>query len=293
MTSDVLARFGASVRDARRGRGWSQQELGERSRVSQSAIWAVETGAGARIDTLERICKAFGGELSLEARLPYAGEAAPQSDRGHARCVGSTRRLLEVAGYVCATEQEVLDGPWRGWIDLVAYSSTLRRLVVVEIKTELQDAGALDRQVGRYVRLCLSVARRHGWVVTEIAVIVVVLATAANDAFLIANRQTLDASFPVRGRGAMSCVLDGGPVRGRMLVAIDPRRRGKRSLLRSAADGRRTAAPYRDYRDFVTALDAPQGGRAGRAGTETRPAPPHPAGMPGRVGRVTVNRASR
>jgi transcriptional regulator with XRE-family HTH domain len=252
-------RIGAAIRDARRTRGWSQAELGARSALSQSAVAAIEKGSAGRIDTMERICAALGGELVLDVRLPFAGDGPRQVDSVHARCVGSMRRLLESADHVCATEQEILDGPWRGWIDLIAYASTLRRLVIVEVKTELRDAGALDRQVGRYVRLCLDVARRHGWSVVEIAVIVVVLATAVNDAFLIANRQVLGAAFPIRGRQAISCVLDHGPIQARMLVMIDPRHRGRSALLRSAADGRRTAAPYTDDRAFVATLDAARG----------------------------------
>lgn len=240
--------------------------------VSQSAIAAIEAGAGGRIETLEGICGALGGELVLDVRLPFAGDGPRQADRGHARCVGSIRRLLEDAGHTCATEQEILDGPWRGWIDLVGYKASLRRLVIVEFKTELHDAGALDRQVSRYVRLCLAVARRHDWSVEEIVVIAVVLATTANDAFLIANRQVLGTAFPVRGRSAVSCLLDSDPVRGRMLLMLDPRRRGRRSLLRSAADGRRTPAPYGDYRSFVTALDSPRVGAATRPGSAPRDA---------------------
>ena len=267
------------IRNARRARGWTQGEVAERSGVSQSAIGAVEGGAGARIDSLERICGALGGELVLEARFPFVGDAARQADRGHARCVGSVRRLLEAAGHVCATEQEILDGPWRGWIDLVGYSPTLRRLVIVEIKTELYDAGALERQVGRDVRLSMTVARRHSWSVGEIAVVVIVLATTVNDAFLIANRQVLGAALPVRGRSAVSCVLDAAPVGGRMLLMLDPRRRGRRSLVRTAADGRRTEAPYRDYRTFVAALDLPRAGTTRRAaGSMDRPRQGHVRG---------------
>jgi transcriptional regulator with XRE-family HTH domain len=266
MASAASDRIGGAIRDARQARGWSQAELGAQSGLSQSAIAAIEKGSAGRIDSLERICTGLGGELVLDVRLPFAGDGPRQVDRGHARCVGSMRRLLESAGHVCATEQEILDGPWRGWIDLIAYDSKPRRLVIVEVKTELQDAGALDRQVGRYVRLCLDVARRHGWAVVEIGVIVVVLATAANDAFLIANRQVLGAAFPIRGRQAISCSLDRGRIQARMLVMIDPRRRGRRALLRSAADGRRTAAPYKDYGAFVATLDAARG--AGRGGDQ-------------------------
>jgi len=56
-----------------------------------------------------------------------------------------------------------------------------------------------------------------------------------------------------------------------MLLMIDPRRRGRRALLRSAADGRRTAAPYADYRAFVATLDADRGVGRGGARVGSRP----------------------
>ena len=254
MGVSARATFGAVIRTARKARGWTQEELGRRAELPQSVVAAVESGAGARVESLERICRALDGQLVLDARLPFSGNPVRQVDVAHARCVGSVRRLLEVAGHVCVTEQEIVEGPWRGWIDLVAYDAVRRRIVISEIKTELRDAGALERQVERYVRSCLGVARERGWVVEEIVVVVVVLATAANDAFLIANRHVMKGAFPVRGRVAVATLLDGAPAPGRMLVMLDPRRRGRRAILRSTADGRRTAAPYRDYAAFAATI---------------------------------------
>lgn len=240
--------------------------------MPQSVVSAVEAGEGALVETLERLCRALGGELRLEPRLPFAGEVGRQADLGHARCVGAARRLLEAAGFACATEQQVVEGPWRGSIDLVAFDEVARRLVLVEVKTELRDAGALERQVERYAHLCLDVSRRQGWKAREIAVVVLVLATSEVDAFLVANRDVMAGAFPVRGREAIACLLDRGPVRGRALLMLDPRRRGRRALGRTRADGRRTPAPYRDYRSFVTAIRSGAGRKPGSVPpTDDRP----------------------
>jgi hypothetical protein len=217
-------------------------------------IWAIEAGDGALVESLERVCGALDGELRLEARLPFAGSGPRQTDLGHARCIGAVRRLLEASGYTCATEQVVVDGPWRGFVDLLGFDAIAHRLVLVEIKTELRDAGALERQVERYASRCLDVARRLGWRVQELAVVVLVLATADADAFLIANREAMAGAFPVRGREGVGCVLDRGTIRGRVLLMLDPLRRGRRALGRARVDGRRTAAPYRDYGSFVASL---------------------------------------
>jgi transcriptional regulator with XRE-family HTH domain len=251
MTVTTRQAFGTSIRTSRAARGWTQKELAARAGVRQSVVCAVESGDGARIETLQRLCVALGGELRLEARLPFPGEGAGQFDAAHARCVGAARRILAAEGYACATEQMVTDGPWRGWIDLVGYCARTRRLVIVEIKTELRDAGGLERQVDRYVRRSLEVARHHEWQVTELVVVVLVLATAEADAFLIANREVMASAFPVRGREAIEALLDRGHVRGRMLLMLDPRRRGRRALSRSRADGRRTTAPFRNAHAYL------------------------------------------
>jgi transcriptional regulator with XRE-family HTH domain len=267
MASVPCGRFGATIRTSRIARGWTQRQLADRACVPQSVVSTIETGGGGELATLERVCVALGGVLRLEAQIPYAGDGPRQLDLGHARCVGRARRLLEAAGYACVTEQEVIDGPWRGRIDLLGFDATIRRLLVVEVKTELHDAGGLERQVDRYARLCLDVARRRGWRVAEVAVAVLVLATAEADAFLFANREVMAGAFPIRGRAAIECLLDRKPIRGRLLLMLDPCRRGRRAVGRSRADGRRTPAPYRDYRAFVRAISGKGNSLGGSAAT--------------------------
>jgi hypothetical protein len=163
----------------------------------------------------------------------------------------------------------VIDGQWRGRIDLLGFDATVRRLVVVEVKTELLDAGGLERQVDRYACLCLDVARRRGWRVAEVSVAVLVLATAEADAFLLANREVMAGAFPVRGRAAIDCLLERKPLSGRILLMLDPCRRGRRAIGRSRADGRRTPAPHRDYRAFVAAIGG-RGNSPGGSAARTR-----------------------
>ena len=263
MKSTARARLGASIGAARRARSWTQQQLAGVAGVSQSLVSLAERGGRVELDNLERVCSSLGGTLTVEARFPELAVPRRQLDVAHARCVASMRRLLERQGHACLTEQEVRDGAHGGWIDLLAFDAARHRLIVVEVKTELFDAGGLERQVGRYARLCLDPARRAGWRVAEVVVAIVVLVTAANDAFLDANRESLRRSFPIRGGEAVACLLEGGPVRGRLLVMIDPRRRGRRALGRARVDGRRTAAPYRDYRDFVVTLGKTPASRRG------------------------------
>ena len=50
---------GSRIRAARLERGWSQQELGSRARLSISTINGVETGADIRLGTLHAIAEAL------------------------------------------------------------------------------------------------------------------------------------------------------------------------------------------------------------------------------------------
>ncbi len=250
--SEIRVRLGAAVRDARRDRGWSQAVLGISAGLSQSLISDIEAGGvGASIESLASVAGALDAELSIDLRPPRVVGRADQRDPAHARCVAACRGVFERAGLDCAVEREIVDGRMRGWIDLLGYSRTSRRLVLAEIKTEIRDVGGPERQVGAYVRACVGAVRDLGWQPKEIVVVVALLATAANDAAVLANRQAFAQAFPMRGAALAAALLEGGPVAGWGLTMVDPRRRGAQMIQGLRVDGRRSDAPYRDYADFM------------------------------------------
>ena len=63
-------------------------------------------------------------------------------------------------------EVEVVHGRSHGWIDLLAFDPRTGRLVV-EIKTRLDDVGAIERQLGWYRRMAPAIARAQGWEVRQ------------------------------------------------------------------------------------------------------------------------------
>lgn len=77
----INRRLGARVRQLRRGRGWSQEELGERIGRSVDTISNVERGASStRIDTAAQIARVLGISLSelfeFEPRPPISYDPA-------------------------------------------------------------------------------------------------------------------------------------------------------------------------------------------------------------------------
>jgi hypothetical protein len=187
----------------------------------------------------------------IELRPARVVGRTDQQDPAHARCVAACRRTFEDARLTCAVEREIIDGRMRGWIDLLGYDVGSRRLVLAEIKTEVRDIGGLERQVGWYVRACVGAVRDLGWQPKEVVVVVALLATAANDAAVLANRQSFGQAFPMRGAALAAALFEGGPVTGWGLAMVDPQRRGARAMQGLRVDGRRTDAPCRDYADFM------------------------------------------
>jgi transcriptional regulator with XRE-family HTH domain len=63
------------VRDARRNSGLTQAQLANAAGTTQSAIARLETpGANPRLETLERVLRAMGYTLEIDAGLPEVDE---------------------------------------------------------------------------------------------------------------------------------------------------------------------------------------------------------------------------
>ncbi len=255
MTSPLSVTVGAAVRASRKERGWSQARLSAESRVPQTVVSSIEraTHFNPPIETIRRLCTALDAELIVEIRPARLVGRSDQRDPAHAACVAATRRILERVGWTTASEIEIVTGRARGFVDLLAFDPRTRRLLVIEVKTEIRDVGGLERQVGWYLREARSAAGSLGWRPQRVSGVVVCLATAAVDAAVVVNRVQLAAAFPLRGRAVRAVLIGGAIVDGRGLILLDPLRRGGAGLMTLAADGRRTPAPYRDYAAFLRA----------------------------------------
>jgi len=161
-----------------------------------------------------------------------------------------------------------VDGRWRGWIDLLAFDRRTATLIIIEIKTVIDDMGAIERQIGWYERSVRRVARDLGWQPRRIVTWFLVLSTADNEGSLLLNRDVVGRAFPI-GSAEMDTLLhDFGMVwpPGRALALIDPARRG-RSWSRARW---RLAAPGGPTQPSGRARSSPSSRRA--------PASPHPGG---------------
>src|SRR3954453_10103137 len=156
--------FARLCRETRARLGLTQQQLGEAVGVTRGYIAKVESAkANPTFALAERIAIALDLETDIVARVPTVIGDRRQRDFVHARCSAHIDRRLQSAGWLTASEVEVTHGRSHGWIDLLAFDPSTGILLVIEIKTRLDDVGAVERQIGWYERSSFEVARRLGW----------------------------------------------------------------------------------------------------------------------------------
>lgn len=255
MRQPLRTTFAAWCRGLRIDLDITQRELADAVGVSRSLIASFETGRRVPdLDMVDRIATVLGVDVWLDSRRPIVAGGPRERDLLHARCSGYGHRRMTSHGHDTLREVEVIETGMRGWIDLLAFDHRTGTLLIIEIKTELDDLGAIERQLGRYERLARQVARDHGWAVRSVQTWVLLLATTDNDAAVTRQRDLLDLAFPIRA-AAMERALAGDPVPGgRGLALIDPARRRRSWLIPCRIDGRRTIAPYRDRADALRHL---------------------------------------
>lgn len=250
---DVVAE---TVREARLNANWTQRELSRRSGVSQAHICRIEQGRAAdlRVGALDRLFEALGVRYWLGTELPHV--TRPQSDFVHGRCSAYVSRRLAASGWLVEREVEIGGDRSRGWIDILAIHPESGMLLVIEVKTEIHDLGAIERSLGWYRREAERAARRLGWQPRWIGSALLILQSRVNDDRSVASGGTFAAAFPGRA-AALQTVIDGGAQLDsrQFLAMVDPKSRRAAWLRPTRSDGRRTPAPYVDYIDAARRLE--------------------------------------
>lgn len=246
-----------AARDGRLALGLSQEALAIKVGVARSYIAAIERGrANPSLDVIVRLAGALGLEIDLDLRPPIIVGDRRQRDAVHARCSGHVDRRLRAAFWETAREVEIVDGRWRGWIDLLAFDPRTGTLIIIEIKTIIDDLGALERQLGWYERTARRAALDRGWRPRRVVTWLLVLSTNQNEATIAQNRDVFERAFPVAAASMAALVDDpaSGLANGRGMALIDPARRRRTWLTRARIHGGRSSSPYLDYRDAAASL---------------------------------------
>lgn len=157
-------RFGLGIRALRRRRRWTQAELGQLTGLSQSAIGRIERGRSDRVIArmLDRVAAELGRRIDV--RLLWNGEGLERPvDRQHASLVDLTRGVLADAGWGAAVEVSFAIRGERGSIDVLAFHSPTRSLLVIEVKSVVPDLQAMLVSLDRKGRLAREIARERDW----------------------------------------------------------------------------------------------------------------------------------
>jgi hypothetical protein len=141
-------------------------------------------------------------DASIELEVRWRGaELDRVLGSGHDALHEAVARLLaERPEWIAAPELSFSIFGERGVIDVVAWHSTSRTLLVIELKTEIVEVGRLIAQVDRYRRLAPAIARDRGWSPARVAAWVIVADSRTNRRRLADHRGVLRAAFPDDGR---------------------------------------------------------------------------------------------
>jgi transcriptional regulator with XRE-family HTH domain len=254
---DIGMRIGSTIKVTRQSIGWTERELAGRLGTSQGAIQRLEDGTQAHLNV--RLATAaldvLGIRVTIDADPVGLSDRREQRDSVHARCCGYIARQLQVREWEVRTEVEIGEGRTRGWIDVLAFRRLDRALLVIEVKTEINDVGRLLRSLGWYARSCRDAAQSIGWRPRLVVPALIALATVEVDARLIANADLVRHSLPDNADRLAAWIENASAETPRPAVGlIDPLSRRHAWLRRTRSDHRRTPSPYRDYRDAALRL---------------------------------------
>lgn len=222
--------------------------------ISRSHYAAIESGrANPSLELVARIGEVLGVRLDLVAQPIVIVSGSRIRDALHACCSGYVARRLVADGWLVRREVRIEDGRLRGWIDILAYDPTSGIVLVIEVKTGIDDVGRLERQIGWYERAVAS-AIPADWRPKSVASWVLILATAEVDQAVVRYGDVLGATFPTRASTMRGVLARNPAASSRGLALIDPHSRRRDWLIATRADGRRTPIPYQDRTGAIRIL---------------------------------------
>lgn len=189
-----------ALRAVRRRKRWSQQQLGQRLGISQSEMsrWERSSLDRCSVPELEQWATALNAHLVLDLRVD--GER-PLTDARHAEVQSWIIGLLRGAGWIVEAESSFNHYGDRGRIDVLAYHPALRILLVIEIKTRLDDAQDLLGRLDIKRRIAPKVAAERAWPIAAVVPMLVFRENRTTRRRLSAH-EALFAPLSLRARAA-------------------------------------------------------------------------------------------
>jgi len=249
--------IGAAIKAMRLDVSWTEREFAARLRTNQAAVHRLEAGRQRHIDSqlATAALRLLGIRVSVDSNTPGRAGRREQRDAIHARCVGYVTRQLTQRGWEVRSEVEIGEDRYRGWIDVLGYRSSDGAILVIEVKTQIDDFGRVLRSLGCYARSSRDAARSLGWRPRIVVPALIALASVETDSRLAANVDLIRNELPGDADSLAAWVDDPATKAPKPSVAlIDPISRRRAWLWRTRADGRRRPAAYADYRAAAAAM---------------------------------------
>jgi transcriptional regulator with XRE-family HTH domain len=193
--------LGRRFRALRHRLGWRQADVGRAAGLSQDLISLVERGRIERVSirALRRHAQAL--DAGLRIQLDFRGADLDRLlDEGHAALVGAVAERLAALGWEVRPEVSFAVYGERGSIDIVAWHTASRTLLVIEVKSELASVEETLRRHDVKVRLAARVVHeRFGWQPRVVARLLVLPEGSTPRRHVARHHAVLRAAYPTRG----------------------------------------------------------------------------------------------
>jgi transcriptional regulator with XRE-family HTH domain len=209
-------RVGRALHVLRRAGGLRQRDVAARAGVAQATVSAIERGhsSATSLRTLERVFDVVEGDVAVVIRY-RGGELDRLLDEGHAATVTELATLLRADGWRVDVEVSFNHYGDRGSIDLLAYHTATRTLLVVEVKTEIASAEETLRRLDVKARVAPLLAPERFGEKPARAVRLLAVRSSTVNRQRVARLETLfGPTFPLRGRALAAWLRSPGPIVG-------------------------------------------------------------------------------
>jgi transcriptional regulator with XRE-family HTH domain len=191
-------KVGAVARQVRRRRGLRQSDVAALAGVGQWAVSTVERGRLDRLPlrTIRAVAAALEVRLALEPQW-RGGELPRLMDARHASLVDQVVARMAGSGWEIVAEYTFNRYGERGSVDVLGWRAAERTLVVVEVKSELDDLQTMLSVLDRKIRLVPALlATERGWKAATVGAILVLPEQSTFRAAVSRFRATFTASLP-------------------------------------------------------------------------------------------------
>lgn len=195
-------RLGWSLRSIRVKKRWRQEDLAERAGVTRWDVLRIERGrlSSMPLAKIRAVAAALDAHLDSVVRW-QGGDLTRLVSARHARMHEIMARHMQArSDWLVEPEVSFSIYGERGIIDILAWHSTSRIALLIELKTEVVDLNEMLGTLDRKRRLAERVARERGWDPVTVGTWVVVADSRTNRRTIAEHATVIRGKLPTDGR---------------------------------------------------------------------------------------------